>query len=140
MSVDANSSSPFLYGQNELLLQQAIAYRYTTAFAELNRYAWELQQKSNLGCFASISVVNLERGAMLIKGMLANGQERLLFKSDGQGRSNGFKYDEHGELVCAISAVTKDIIPSLVDTATPELVIKKSRAAKTALKRHGWAE
>jgi len=139
MSVDANSSSPFLHGQNELLLQQAIAYRYTTAFAELNRYAWDLQQKRNLGCFASISVVSLDRGAMIIKGMLANGQERLLFKSDGQGRSNGFKYNEHGELVCAISAVTKDIIPSLVDTATPELVIKKSRENVNApWHEHGW--
>ena len=128
-----------MYGQNELLLQQAIAYRYTTAFAELNRYAWDLQQKSSDGCFASISVVTLDRGGMIIKGILANGQERLLFRSDGQGRSYGFKYDEQGELVCAITAVTKDIIPSLVDTATPELVIKKSRENPDApWQEHGW--
>jgi YD repeat-containing protein len=152
MSLNSNAGAQFttdgtlsgatpkaMYGQNELLLQQAIAYRYTTAFAELNRYAWDLQQKSSIGCFASISTVTLDRGGMIIKGMLADGQERLLFRTDGQGRSYGFKYDDHGELVCAITAVTKDIIPSLVDTATPELVIKKSRENSSApWKEHGW--
>ncbi|MCC7528654.1 MAG: hypothetical protein IT342_09040, partial [Candidatus Melainabacteria bacterium] len=109
MSLNSNAGTQFttdsaagatpktMYGQNELLLQQAIAYRYTTAFAELNRYAWDLQQKSSSGCFASISTVTLDRGGMLIKGMLSDGQERLLFRTDGQGRSYAFKYDEHGE-------------------------------------------
>jgi YD repeat-containing protein len=150
MNVDPHSGVPVstdmsfvapksMYGQNELLLQQAIAYRYTTAFAELNRYAWDLQQKTYFGCFEAISVTKLDRGGMIIKGMLSNGQERLLFRTDGQGRSNGFKYDEQGELICAISAVTKDIIPSLVDTATPELVIKKSRENSSApWQEHGW--
>lgn len=149
MSVEQNSgfidevslvgSTKSMFGQNELLLQQAIAYRYTTAFAELNRYAWDLQQKKGLGCFASILVCNLDRGGMLIKGILQDGQERLLFKSDGQGCSHGFKYDGQGQLVCAITAVTKDIIPSLADTATPELVIKKSRENPDApWQEHGW--
>lgn len=128
-----------MHGQNELLLQQAIAYRYTTAFAELNRYAWDLQQTNSIGCFVAISIVALERGGMIIKGKMTNGQQRLLFRSDGQGRSYGFKYDEHGELICAITAVTKDIIPSLVDTASPELVIKKSRENPAApWQEHGW--
>jgi len=128
-----------MHGQNELLLQKAIAYRYTTAFAELNRYAWDLQQNKDLGCFTAVDVVGLDRGGMLIKGRLADGQERLLFKSDGQGRSQGFKYDANGDLVCAITAVTKDIIPSLVDTATPETVIKKSRENRDATwQEHGW--
>ncbi len=135
----AGAAPQYMQGQNELLLQQAIAYRYTTAFAELNRYAWDLQQKGSLGGFASVTTVALERGGMIIKGKLADGQERLLFRTDGQGRSYGFKYDEKGELLCAISAVTKDIIPSLVDTATPELVIKKSRENPTApWQEHGW--
>lgn len=128
-----------MHGQNELLLQQAIAYRYTTAFAELNRYAWDLQQNNNLGCFCEVSVLALDRGGMIIKGRMLDGQERLLFKSDGQGRSYGFKYDAGGDLVCAITAVTKDIIPSLVDTATPETVIKKCRENKDApWQEHGW--
>lgn len=139
MNVDQNSAIQFMHGQNELLLQQAIAYRYTTAFAELNRYAWDLQQKRNLGCFTQICVTNLERAGMIIKGLLPDGQERLLFRTDGQGRSHGFKYDERGELISVISAVTKDIIPSLVDTATPEIVIKKSRQnASAPWQEHGW--
>lgn len=128
-----------MLGQNELLLQQAIAYRYTTAFAELNRYAWDLQKKKNLGCFCDVEVLNLDRGGIIIKGTMPDGQERLLFKSDGQGRSYGFKYNERGDLICAITAVTKDIIPSLVDTATPETVIKKSRENSDApWLEHGW--
>ena len=90
----AGAAPQYMQGQNELLLQQAIAYRYTTAFAELNRYAWDLQQKGSLGGFASVTTVALERGGMIIKGKLADGQERLLFRTDGQGRSYGFKYDD----------------------------------------------